>query len=70
MPGAGLGPVVRSEPSLDSASNQNGAPNDTAKAVTAQPTSLSQKSYPCGVADFDHVQQGPQAPAAGSHVLG
>jgi hypothetical protein len=32
-----LGPDVRSEPIFDSASNQNGAPNDTANAVIAQP---------------------------------
>jgi hypothetical protein len=52
----GFVPVLRNDPSFDNASNQNGAPNDTANAVTSHPSSFNQKSQPFMRAVLDHAQ--------------
>jgi hypothetical protein len=53
---AGLGPAFLSDPSFESASNQNGAPNDTAKAVMAQPSARNRLSHQCSLVVADQAK--------------
>src|SRR5215475_1379275 len=60
--GGGLVPVLRSEPMRDSASNQNGAPNETANPVSRRPRAFSaQPPVVAGLVAVDHHSGSPPA---------